>query len=284
MNFRLSPDERYVAVQRSTRGVWDLWLIDAERGLPRRFTAGTGYHHPIWSPDGRVILYSHIGSKSVLRKAANGTGAEQVVIQRPEVRFSIADWSGDGRWALARANDSDTKFDIWVLPMTLDGRIRDDTAPKPYLRTPFNESESRFSPEPSPRWVAYQSDDSGQVEVYIDSFPESRGRKLISTGGGRDPEWGAGGRELFYVAPDDRLMAVSLKVGADTIEPSAPRELFRLPLPSFDLGRGGIGSSPYQASRDGQRFLTFTSTEAASQPLMLIVNWPALLKKGSSAP
>jgi hypothetical protein len=112
MNFRLSPDERYVAVQRNTRGVWDLWLIDAERGLSTRFTTGTGYHHPIWSPDGRVILYSHIGSKSVLRKAANGTGAEQVAIQRPEVGFSIADWSGDGRWALARVMDPDTKSDI----------------------------------------------------------------------------------------------------------------------------------------------------------------------------
>jgi hypothetical protein len=78
-------------------------------------------------------------------------------------------------------------------------------------------------------------------------------------------------------------MAVSLKVGADTIEPCAPRELFRLPLPSFDLG-SGIGNSPYEASRDGQRFLTFTSAETAPQPLMLVVNWPALLKKGSSAP
>jgi Tol biopolymer transport system component/predicted Ser/Thr protein kinase len=280
LSFRLSPDERHVIEQRNTGGIWDLWLIDAERGLASRFTTGTGYHHPMWSPDGRVILFSHLGSRSVLRKAANSTGAEQVVIQRPEVSLSIADWSGDGRWALARSTDSTTKSDIWMLPMAPDGSIRQDIAPKPYLRTPFNESEGRFSPGPSPRWVAYESDDSGQFEVYIDSFPESHGRKRISTAGGQFPQWGAGGRELFYLTLDDRLMAVRLTVGADSVEPSAPRELFRLPLPSFR--GGGIGSSPYQVSRDGRRFLTVISAEEGAQPLTLVVNWPALLKKGTA--
>jgi Tol biopolymer transport system component/predicted Ser/Thr protein kinase len=283
LNFRLSPDEHYVAVQRNTAGVWDLWLVDADRGLASRFTTGTGYHHPIWSPDGRVILYSHIGSRSLLRKAVNGTGGEQVVAQRPEVGVSLDDWSGDGRWALGRVLDSNTMSDLWIFPMTPDGRMREGVAPKPYLHTPFNESDSRFAPEPSPRWVAYQSDESGRFEVYIDAFPESRGRKRISTAGGQFPEWGAGGRELFYLSPDDKLMEVSLKVGADTIESSAPRELFQLPLPGFGVG-GGVGRSPYEASRDGRRFLVLTSSETAPQPLTVIVNWPALLKKGSAAP
>jgi hypothetical protein len=76
-------------------------------------------------------------------------------------------------------------------------------------------------------------------------------------------------------------MAVRLRVGADSVEPSAPRELFRLPLPSFR--GGGIGSSPYEVSRDGRRFLTVTSAEEGAQPLTLVVNWPALLKKGTAA-
>ncbi len=282
MSFRLSPDERYVVEQRNTGGIWDLWLIDAERGLHSRFTSGTGYHHPVWSADGRLILFSHIGSRSILRKAATGTGGEQVVINRPEVGLSIADWSGDGRWALARVFDSETKSDIWTLPMTPDGRMRDDTAPKPYLRTSYNEVESRFSPEPSPRWVAYQSDDSGQYEVYVDSFPEPHGRKRISTAGGHFPEWGPGGHELFYLTLDGRLMVVSLKVGTDAIEGSAPRELFHLPVSS--PGGGGPGASPYEASRDGRRFLMLNNSEAAPQPLTVIVNWPALLKNGSAAP
>jgi Tol biopolymer transport system component len=124
LNFRLSPDERYVVVQRNTAGVWDLWLIDADRGLASRFTTGTGYHHPIWSPDGRTILYSHIGSRSLLRKAVNGIGGEQVVAQRQEVGVSLDDWSGDGRWALGRVLDSKTKSDLWIFPMAPDGRMR----------------------------------------------------------------------------------------------------------------------------------------------------------------
>ena len=282
LSFRLSPDERYVVEQRNTGGMWDLWLIDAQRGLASRFTTGAGYHHPVWSPDGRAILYSHIGSRSILRKAANGTGGEQVVIKRPEVGLSIADWSVDGRWALATVFDSDTKSDIWTLPMSPDGRLREDTAPKPYLRTSYNELESRFSPTPSPRWVAYESDDSGQFEVYVDSFPESHGRKRISTAGGHFPEWGPGGHELFYLTLDDRLMGVNLKLGTDTVEPFAPHELFRLPLPS--LGGGGPGSNPYEVSRDGRRFLMLTNSEAIPPPLKLIENWPALLKKGAGAP
>jgi len=125
--------------------------------------------------------------------------------------------------------------------------------------------------------VAYVSDESGRNEVYIDSFPEPRHKNRISTAGGAFPHWGPGGLELFYVSPDYKLMAVSLKLGADTIEPSAPRELFRLPVPSG-------GGSPYGVSRDGRRFLVLTSAEGRPQLLTLIVNWPALLKKGSSTP
>ena len=85
---------------------------------------------------------------------------------------------------------------------------------------------ARFSPEPNPRWVAYTSDESGRYEIYVQSFPEPKRKWQISMGGGMLPQWGAGGQELFYVAPNGKLMSVKLKVGADSVEPSAPRELF----------------------------------------------------------
>jgi hypothetical protein len=99
----------------------------------------------------------------------------------------------------------------------------------------------------------------------------------ISTGGGQYPQWGAGGRELFYVSLDNRLMAVSLKLGADSVEANAPRELF--PLPAVD-----IGLPPYDVAADGQRFLVRAALGHAGEPLTVIVNWPALLKKGAAAP
>jgi hypothetical protein len=120
--------------------------------------------------------------------------------------------------------------------------------------------------------VAYQSDETGRWEVYVQAFPEPRGATRISTGGGQYPQWGAGGREIFYVSPDNKLMVVSLKMGADTVEPSAPRELFPLPA-------AGDGWSPYDTTADGQRFLVRATPErAAAQPLNVIVNWPALMK------
>jgi len=210
--FRLSPDSRHIAVQRNLASGGDLWLIERGRGTDRRLTASTiTITHPIWSPDGRTILFTHLGSRSVFRTEANGVGDEQLVAERPGFVFPL-DWSGDGQWVLARETAQGAKGHLWILPMTSGGRLRGGVQPGQYLRTPFNESYGRFSPEPSPRWVAYHSDKSGRAEVYVDAFPVPRGEKRISTAGGSFPQWGAGGRELFYVSPEYKLMAVSLKV------------------------------------------------------------------------
>jgi hypothetical protein len=125
-----------------------------------------------------------------------------------------------------------------------------------------------------PRWVAYFSDESGRQEVYLAAFPEPRERFQISVNGGAFPVFGAGGRELFFLAQRDRLMAVSLKLGAQSFEHSAPRELFQMQVADSD-------TKNYDAAPDGQRFLVRTPAPAASgsAQLNLIVNWPSLLKK-----
>jgi Tol biopolymer transport system component len=276
--FRPSPDDRRIAIARFSGSVQDLWLMDTERGVTTRFTANrTLTTQPVWSPDGQTMLFTRFGSGVLLRKPANGIGEEQVVAQRSSVMFPY-DWSRDGRWLLIREGTPDTKYDLWKLPMTLDGELQEGAKATPYLQTRFGESQGRFSPEPSPRWVAYMSDESGRPEVYIDAFPELRGKKRISTSGGSFPRWGAGGRELFYVSPENKLMEVSLKLGMETVEPSAPRELFQLPV------RSATGGPTYEPSSDGQRILVLTSPERAQEPVTVLVNWPALLKKGAPAP
>jgi hypothetical protein len=171
-----------------------------------------------------------------------------------------------------------TGVDLWFLPVTPAGRPADGAKPTSYVRTPFYESHGRFSPEPNPRWVAYTSDESGRYEVYVDNFPERRHKTPVSVSGGQYPQWGAGGRELYYVSPDFKLMVVNLKLGPDSVVPSTPRELF--PLPAVNTGY-----SPYEATADGQRFLVrATPQQQAAEPLAVIVNWPALMKKGSAAP
>ncbi len=279
ISFRLSPDSRRAVASRDAPGGTDLWLLEVQRGISSRFTfhPGTNYY-PVWSPDGGTILYGSTGAQpgaqNLFRKESSGAGNELRLSQSPNVQ-DPDDWSGDGRWALYHEVAPDTGFDLWVLPMTAEGKSAGQA--KSYLRTPFNESWGRFSPEPSPRWVAYQSDETGQWEVYIRSFPEPRGKFQISTGGGQYPQWDPGGRELFYVSLDHKLMAASLKLGTDSVEPSSPRELF--PLPIVDNG-----FSPYDTAPDGQRFLVrAVPQQQAAKPLTVIVNWPALLKKGVEA-
>jgi Tol biopolymer transport system component len=214
--------------------------------------------------------------RNLFRTDSSGAGREERLFQSKSNHFAL-DWSGDGRLVLYYDATSVTQRDLWVLPVSPEGKAVAEAPPKPYLRTPFNESWGRFSREAPPRWVAYQSDETGRYEIYIRSFPEPRGKFQISTGGGQYPQWGAAGRELFFVSPDHKLMAVSLRLGTDSLDASPPRELFA--LPSVDTGW-----SPYDTASDGQRFLVRTTAGQAAPPLTVIVNWPALLKKGAPAP
>jgi Tol biopolymer transport system component/predicted Ser/Thr protein kinase len=275
-SFRLSPDGLSIVASRNIAGASDLWRLEVKRGVSGRLTSNSGFNiYPVWSPDGRAIVFGG-PTRNLFRKESNGAGSEERLTQSPNSQIAT-DWSLDGRFVLYREISPETGADLWVLPVTPEGKPAPGAQPRPYLRTPFNERLGRFSPEAPPRWVAYQSDETGRDEVYIAAFPEPRGEVRISTDGGQYPQWGAGGRELFYVSLDNKLMAVSLKLGADSVEPSAPRELF--PMPAVDTGW-----SPYDATADGQRFLVRATPSQAGQPLTVIVNWPALLKKETPAP
>jgi len=272
--FRLSPDEsRIVTMRDRPAGGSDIWLLEVDRRGSSKFTSDSNTRvYPVWSPDGRTIVFTLTPSRNLHRRDSSGAGADLRLIPSPLPQYAT-DWSGDGRSLLYWENAKATGRDLWILPVTPDGTPVPDTAPRPYLRTPANESWGRFSPEPVPRWVAYQSDETGSFEIYIDAFPTPRGKKQISTAGGTYPQWGAGGRELFYVSPDFTLMVVDLKATANGLEPSAPSELF--PLPAVD-----VGYSPYEVTPDGRRFLVLATPEhSVPQPLTVIVNWPALLKE-----
>jgi len=273
--FRLSPDDRQIALQPLRDA--DLLVLDSARGLPRHLTSGPSAPrtHPIWSPDGRTIAFGRLRG-TIHRKPASGTGDEELVTDSPN-RALPTDWSGDGRWIMAYAADQNGKYDLWVVPVTPDGKLRQDDKPRPYVRTPFNEQFGRFSPGPNPRWIAYQSDESGQEQVYLDAFPVPRNKIPVSSAGGSFPQWRADGRELYYLSPDFKLMAVSVKETGDGIEPSLPRELFTVATPANLV-------SPYEISRDGQRFLVSSAHEEPSQSLNVIVDWPALLRKSAGGP
>jgi eukaryotic-like serine/threonine-protein kinase len=264
--FRISLDGRRVAAAVGNPTRADLWLLDVERNVSSRFTfTATAHSDPVWSPDGRTIVYR--ARNSIFRKDASGAGEEQRVTDAPSIQ-SPMDWSRDGRLILFNQFSPGTAANLWVLPVTPEGNP--SGPPQAYLHTQFNQRDGQFSPEANPGWVAYTSNESGQSEVYVQAFPEARGKFQISSGGGSFPKWGSGGRELFYVSLNDKLMAADLKLGKDSVEASAPHELFPLPTPTINF-------IPYDVTADGQRFLVQAPPQQASA-LSVIVDWPALVK------
>jgi Tol biopolymer transport system component len=137
------------------------------------------------------------------------------------------------------------------------------------LHGPFAEWHARFSPEPNPRWVAYQSDETGQNEIYIASFPDARRKLQVTSGGGTFPQWGPDGRELFYISGDSVLTVINLRNGADGLEPSSPQPLFPLAANSYT-------ESPFDVSPDGKRILVNQAEQ--NKELDVVVNWPLLLR------
>jgi Tol biopolymer transport system component len=270
--FRLSPDGRRTLASVDAPSGAELWQLDVERGVSSRFP-GMG-QYPLWSPDGRTIVFHSGLPQNLFRKDSSGAGEEERLTHSLNIQIPN-DWSRDGKWLLYSEINPQTQRDLWALRMPAAGQLLSGTSPMPYLRTSDNESYGRFSPESPPHWVAYQSDETHRWEVYVQAFPEAHNKIAISTDGGRYPQWRANGRELFYVSLDNKLMAVDLKAEGDTLRPSTPRELFRLPI--VDTGR-----PPYDVTPDGQRFLVRAVPGQAGQPLNVIVNWPALLKKEES--
>ena len=270
-----SPDGRRLATIRSGDSS-GIWVLETGRGVATRFISGPGIRiGPVWSPDGNTIVFAFGSPFNIFRMASNGTGAEESVSRSSDNQVPI-DWSRDGRFILFNQIASDTGSDIWALPVTPEGRVEAGATPLPFIRERFDQVRGRFSP--NARWVAYESNESGQNEIYLRSFPDGREKIRISASGGTYPEWGPDGRELFYRSRDGKLMSVNLKPAGTTWEAAPPRELFTFD-PSTGLFTAGAS---YEVTPDGQRFLT-KEIAASPEPLNVIVNWSALLKKGTLA-
>ena len=168
-----------------------------------------------------------------------------------------------------KENNPRTGWDVWVLPLAGDRK------PVPVANTNFDEREGQFSPDV--RWIAYQSNESGRGEIYVQPFPGPGAKLQVSTNGGSQVRWRRDGKELFYIAPDNKLMAVPITVAPNgqTLEPGTPVELFPTQIASNPAGR-----QQYAVSSDGQRFLILVEPEGATaSPITVILNWAAGVKK-----
>ena len=269
----LSPDGRRVAVARTVQGNTDIWLLDATRST--RFTFDPSLDRfPIWSPDGSRVVFdsNRKGHRDLYVKSSNGAGSEELLLESAQDK-GASDWSRDGRFLLYYSLDPQTAYDIWVLPM------EGDRKPFVFLKTNFDERRAKFSPDG--RWVAYMSNESGRYEIYVRPFNGNApgtsvgGQWQVSTSGGISPRWRADGKEVYYIAPDGKLMATPITASGATVEPGSPVALFQTRI--VGGGTDVTMGANYDVSVDG-RFLINTVLENTASPITLLQNWTAALK------
>jgi eukaryotic-like serine/threonine-protein kinase len=268
-NPKLSPNGKRLAVVITDpqTGRPDIWLYEVASGIKTRFTFDpAGERDPIWSPDGSRIVFTsnRKGHFDLYQKAASGAGGEELLLES-NLDKTPTSFSPDGRFLLYSAVDPKTRADLWVLP------LGGDQKPFPFLQTDFTESFGQFSPDG--RWIAYRSDESRGGEIYVAAFPGPGGKRQVSTAGGRQPRWRGNGKELFYLAPDDRMMAAEVSGQEATLQVGAVR-------PLFEARQAVTGGFVYDVTGDGQRFLINTVMEQkASSPITLVQNWIADSKR-----
>jgi eukaryotic-like serine/threonine-protein kinase len=268
-NLDLSPDEQRVAVSQLTHprgagGRRDIWLIEAEGGGPQLLTDDAAWDFdPAWSRDGSQVAFNSNRPRpgrspfSLFMRASDASGQDELLVDAG-TSIMAPDWSPDGVIVYYQVGQS-TGDDLWTLSTTSDRK------PTVFLRTPYNEGGGVFSP--NGRWIAYHSDVSGRMEVYVRPFPAREGHGIfVSRDGGRAPRWRGDGEEIFFLSLEGMMMAADFDPARQ--QAAVPHPLFPTHLITHNR--------PYAVTKDGQRFLVPRPLPDA--PITVVLNWPAMLR------
>ena len=272
LHSRLSPDGTRVALAIGDQEN-ELWIWDLRRAMLTRLTLDSGTDwFPVWTPDGRRIIFSSNrgGQPNLWWQAADGTGAAERLTTSSNNQFPTG-ITPDGTAVVFHELTPTMGRDL--LQVALDGTRR----VTPLLQTKVDERNGIVSPDG--RWLAYDSNSSGSFEIYVRPFPNvGGGQWQVSTAGGRQPLWARSGRELFYVGADGALLRVPVEASGATWNAGMPMKLLeRRYYNGSNTGR------TYDVSPDGQRFLMIkapgTDAGAATPALIVVQHWDEELKR-----
>jgi len=269
----LSPDGRHAAVSvlDPSRRTRDLWIYDVARGVRSRFTFDPGDDiAPSWAPDGSRLIFASIrkGGGDLYQKALSGAGDAEVLLADTLGKYQGTSSPDGGFFVYVAGAGAVGRSDLWVLPLIGDRK------PYPLFETTFVETQPQFSPDG--KWIAYASNETGSLEVYMARFPGRGDRSRVSTAGGGWPRWRRDGKEIFYLAADNTLMAAPVGAAGSGLDVGAPRALFRSrPRPFVRLD-----AYPYDVSRDGRFLVNSFVDEPIAPPITLVLNWTAGLNAG----
>jgi hypothetical protein len=215
----LSPDGQRLALEVAAGPGTDIGVYDWQRDTMARLTLTGNNNTPLWSPDGRYIVFRTAGAgMSVTR--SDGAGKPQPLTESQNTQFPWS-FTPDGKRMGFMEEHSGTAYDLWTVPIESDGAGLQAGTPEVFLQTPATEQFPAFSPDG--RWLAYNSDDSGKFEVYVRAFPDKGGKWQISNSGGAYPMWSHTGHDLFFETLDNRIMVAAYTVKGDSFVPDKPR-------------------------------------------------------------
>jgi Tol biopolymer transport system component len=253
-------------------------VYEWERDVFTRLISDPGsYANPVWTPDGRRLVFGSTpgnqGTHNLYWHRADGVGDPQRLTHSPYGHLA-GSWHPSGRLLAFAELNPQTNFDLLMLPMEGDEASGwKPGKPTVFLNSRFNEREPMFSPDG--RWIAYQSNESGRIEVYVRPYPGPGSKSQISNGGGFFPLWSRTGRELFFATPTEQIMVSAYEIEGDAFRAEQPR------LWSNGRYKPRGGFRPFDLHPDGKRFALAPAApapgDASQDHVTVIFNWPGLL-------
>jgi Tol biopolymer transport system component len=274
---RLSPDANRIAytLVDTTTGNLDIWIFDPAKGTTRLTHNQARDRLPVWSPDGKEIVFCSDRQKEdifdLYRIPVRTGGEAKLLLSSGEYKQPF-DWSQDGKYIafVKSVQTKEMRSDIWILPM------KSGEKPFAFVQTKANEWDPHFSPDG--KWIAYCSNETGPNEVYVAPFP-GPGEKVHITASGRTapvggscPRWARGGKEIFYLGPDNMLWIAELKITQGEVEISSTRRAFQTYAAPY--------AGSYDVSRDGTRIIINSDWQSWNvPPVILVANWSEMLRE-----